>query len=99
MSILDFNLPQHPCYAKTSDGFEYLEFSCIARIPQLYSEYVLSSSVKRSPFFLFVLLFPSSFWSHHEIIILHIRVVPIFETTTTTNDDDPNDTYIHLQQF
>jgi hypothetical protein len=39
MSILDANLPQHPCYAKTSDGFEYLEFSCIARIPQLYSDF------------------------------------------------------------
>jgi hypothetical protein len=44
MSILDANLPQHPCYAKTSEGFEYLEFSCIARVPQLYTEYVMNRS-------------------------------------------------------
>lgn len=37
MSILDPNLSQHPCYAKTSEGFDYLEFSCVAGVPNLYT--------------------------------------------------------------
>jgi hypothetical protein len=82
---------------------EYLEFSCIARIPQLYSEYV--PFVVREPevavfFCLFVC--PSFGHTHHEIIIIHPAhrvVASIFETTTNdhfrnNNDYDPNDTFM-----
>jgi elongation of very long chain fatty acids protein 6 len=84
MSILDVNLPQHPCYAKTSEGFEYLEFSCIARVPQLYTEYVLffaKGKNNRSPFF--SRFIPSSSEYSSKIIIIHhsyyINYTPSFE--------------------
>ena len=37
MSILQADLPQHPCYGITSHGNEYLEFACVYGVEGFYA--------------------------------------------------------------